>query len=1364
VKKQAKQHLNEVCTLLIKIDTSLAEIANKSKSYQGQSMSDVASATSNNNNNNNNNDNNQGTIIQNDSSNNSSTTTTPNSRKRKSSSTDENQHVPKKHNHATKKQLEGDKSDKHGNNHNKNNNNNNNISSTNTNYQNHATASSYTTTNSKDSSVISTLVIKKGRPRNTRELEAEKKKLQREYDKLLKAHEKATKAVDEMNGGGSNDVSSTNHTTTTTTTTTTTGNSGGNHKSVDDDLLFLEYQEKHHGKNKNELLRQAISKALFRPLPISTPSPMTTTTMDYDTNDDKNNNNEDDETREFSFPGLSPSCTQDALMVWDFLCTFSRTLSLEPVDLDTFIKALNYKPEVGEEKEKEEKREIMNRTKNNQNDEDYVDEDEGEQEFDDQHNSENDPLIMAAKLSAPIYLSEAHLALIKILLKDTSSDSWWWSILETPKTEAKEIETTGRGEADHITPTMKVDIVALLDYTDEDIDVTRRWLQALEDVREKRTNSGGAIKSAVKSASSITKNPFVKTYLRKSLLHWQSNAAGFTKQSVMWLIGRVREARPDLWGRKIDPQVLSEQKSKIAREAVAAMAELEDAPELESVEDTMQDGESDEEDSDSDDDENNNLDDERNDYTQKKRKDVISLNDEHAVNDEMPASAVPQSPPPTLVDLLLPPSKPLHNSHIVSSFTWPFLAGASICRILHRFKRVRNEVDDSLREFRDLKPLTMKERRLREQNVSLRIFSECVAMIDQNANINDDNMTVQQSAEFLCKGGNYLDLSPMTRLGILRVLIEVAYDTTHVYQCVQDNITSRKNAVTQLEKEERSARKEAKEAASALEQDARQRLVDDATNEFLTKKRRELARANKQTNEFTRDVIDSITIEEIIDMDEDNKAEYEALPSPNQLSKVEVRKMITQMTEERAFNTHALEVLTVEELEAKEGLSLSQDQHEAIELLNEAIEDGTLKALRSAIRAAKNEFLCGEDEHTGGMWTLDSLRDAKLELKDAEKRKRVTEAQKDLVAKRNKCFVRTEELGSDRMHDTFWKLGQDTESRIWLESELSDELVRGSFENASMSTPMLIGACDEEDDFVVCKNDSFRHFSRQEYHSSGVAHSLTRRYYGSLSSSHSLRAILKYLDSRGVREGALKLTLKEIVESSGFSASDTQHDIEIKNDENSGGHDEVMVRQEENDSPLVEAACFPLESYRNKLGRFCGRAVDAPFSSSVAYLSKLVIKREHECYMPLKNRTHENNWGGKSGTRNAWIASMKEYANDIQAIRDGLLTLEDALFEMCGGFHNENIESAHREVGGDGVSDDVSDLKNVGLSGKALLEKRETRFEIELESSVQQINGLWNCRESRLVFREIISCKFICVCVNFNISVFQKSHQKIIIF
>ena len=92
-----------------------------------------------------------------------------------------------------------------------------------------------------------------------------------------------------------------------------------------------------------------------------------------------------------------------------------------------------------------------------------------------------------------------------------------------------------------------------------------------------------------------------------------------------------------------------------------------------------------------------------------------------------------------------------------------------------------------------------------------------------------------------------------------------------------------------------------------------------------------------------------------------------------------------------------------------------------------------MKSLRSAMKLAKASRLSGEDEETSGTWALDLLRDAAFELENAEGRKHVTEAQKDLVAKRNKCFIRTEPLGKDRYQSWFFNVVHLKDGRIWAE-------------------------------------------------------------------------------------------------------------------------------------------------------------------------------------------------------------------------------------------------------------------------------------------------------------------------------------------
>jgi len=167
----------------------------------------------------------------------------------------------------------------------------------------------------------------------------------------------------------------------------------------------------------------------------------------------------------------------------------------------------------------------------------------------------------------------------------------------------------------------------------------------------------------------------------------------------------------------------------------------------------------------------------------------------------------------------------------------------------------------------------------------------------------------------------------------------------------------------------------------------------------------------------------------------------------------------------------------------------------------------------------------------------------------------------------------------------------------------------------------------------------------------------------------------------------------------------------------------------------------PFLSYRNGLGRFCGRSVEAPSSLTPQAFAKQMIKREQDLYMPLKNRTFENNWGGKAGARQAWVSSLKECGYTFEAVRDGLLTLENALFDLTGFLgsakEKKEVERVVQSNGGT-QGKPTSQLNGGSLSGKDLLYDDISRFDIELESFENEVNGLWNSSDSREIFHEII--------------------------
>jgi hypothetical protein len=146
-------------------------------------------------------------------------------------------------------------------------------------------------------------------------------------------------------------------------------------------------------------------------------------------------------------------------------------------------------------------------------------------------------------------------------------------------------------------------------------------------------------------------------------------------------------------------------------------------------------------------------------------------------------------------------------------------------------------------------------------------------------------------------------------------------------------------------------------------------------------------------------------------------------------------------------------------------------------------------------------------------------------------------------------------------------------------------------------------------------------------------------------------------------------------------------------------------------------------SYRNSAGRYFGKASEAVLAMSPHNFGLYMVQCEAELYQGLKLLALENNWGGKSVSRNTWITSMKEYAFDFQTVKDGLFTLENAIFELCGGHKGDGTDNG----------------EDCGPSGKELLDDPAKREDIELESIHETVSGLWNSRESRKIFLEILT-------------------------
>ena len=1233
--------------------------------------------------------------------------------------------------------------------------------------------------------------IKRRKPTTTKEIENEKKKLRKELDKFRRQQTRARKQLDDFDD-----------------------NEKESRYPIDDTLLLEEEDTIEGSQIQTKILPTNCAAARL---------------PDVD-----------------SFPGLPQHCMPDVLMAWDFLNTFTRAISLHPIGFDDFIQCLTYRPP-----------------------DNLADSD--------------------ALKSPPVYLGEVHLSLLKLVLQDFSSEDWWWSILETEETENAVadmgVEAAAKEESD--LPLIKVDFAALL-MVDEDPLLTNSWLHHLEQVEAIKSSDHEMIKQSIRTAMSVSGNKWAIAYLRKALKLGKTSGAGFMKRTVVWLADRVKRARPDLGTKSVSKDTLEKARAKVVDEVTQQMEKLSSAALTVNDDDVGSDVEDSDDDSDDSDDE---------DEGDKKIESEEAKPAQEANSDDRPASYIPTKPPPSLVDLLLPPGKPAPPNTLLSPNCWPEMAGAAATRIIHRYKRLRNEVDDSLRLAQERPRLTVRERRQREALAEGRVFSEF-------ATKHGEKDPAQGAANHLCAGGKYLDLSPLERLCILRVLIDAAYDTVRLHQVVDENIKQRKTALRGLDTEQRKAKKEAKEKASKDEAAARNDLALEAQRTFLEEKRDEMRKANEANNALTSEEIESLTQEDILDFDEDIRADFEALPGPESFKKAEVLVRVSKIQEAAAFETEVLTVMTMEELLKREKaaneamktelaelggedalldpqldrstartieklrrdivkVESSEDilpiqREAALENLKEAISDGTIKSLRSAIRIAKTARLFGPDEATNGVWALDTVRDAHMELENAKQLKRVADARKELISKLNKCFIRTEPLGVDRFGNRFWHFENTDHCQVWAEVEhVLRESSPGIFnmpgylQLVSDAGHVKIGPDDIEGDFTREageSKESFLSFSRREYHRSGISAALAKRSWGGHVNEGSVKTLMKGLDSRGIREAQLKHNLKEAIdekssaiEGSGEkdAAQQTQGEqtegLEEDEDANfveeymSSGDEamfeEVKRRGRESQSELIqfhliekltsgigqkvrtrtivesnrdgevaryevctvcgwkiqketvpiqpdgdefepqtktvdvpiwqalgqqghpillsgaellESICRFLKwnanddtyfendaaflAYRNSLGRHCGNKAEAVHSMTPIKFAQFLVKREAELYQRLKHCVHDETWGGKAGSRNAWVSSMKDFAFDFKSVKEGLLTLENAFFQLTGGFP------------------ETGDTEEP--SGRDLLDNPTTREDIELESIEKNITCIWASKASRNIFLEIMKSKF----------------------
>jgi len=298
----------------------------------------------------------------------------------------------------------------------------------------------------------------KKRKATTREIEAEKKKLRKELEKLTKQHTKATKSLDDF---------------------------------------LTEQKETKYPIDDVLLLAEASTTTPIHPTNCSAAR-----LPDID-----------------QFPGIPKHCTQDVLLAWDFLCTFKRAISVNPISIEDFVDCLTYRPPPN--------------------------------------------LVDSDALSAPpVYLGEVHIGLLKLILSDQTSDDWWWSILETDVTENAVAKGDFGSAEDGGIPLIKIDFAALLSESEDPL-MTQSWLQHLDRIRQLKSTSGKEVKACVRQAMAVTSNKWVLAYLRKAIKLAKTSGTSFMTKAILWLVDRFRAARPDLAGRTVNKEALFKQRSKI---------------------------------------------------------------------------------------------------------------------------------------------------------------------------------------------------------------------------------------------------------------------------------------------------------------------------------------------------------------------------------------------------------------------------------------------------------------------------------------------------------------------------------------------------------------------------------------------------------------------------------------------------------------------------------------------------------------------------------------------------------------------------------------------------------------------------------
>ena len=834
----------------------------------------------------------------------------------------------------------------------------------------------------------------------------------------------------------------------------------------------------------------------------------------------------------------------------------------------------------------------------------------------------------------------------------------------------------------------------------------------------------------------------------------------------------------------------------------------------------------------------------------------------------------------TVAELLLSScERPLKEAVLPVNFA--LYAGIVAERVLAMFAKRRVEEDNEVRVGNGLKPLSAEEAKERRKNAAVRLFPPCV---DGSLEPGAGN-PLDFAIAHLSSGGKYSSLSCAQKLLVLRLLLEALYETDRIRSVVEDNNSSRYNAEKSLEDEQKKEAREEREAWSAMLQRAKEDLVARQKNDFLDDRRQEMKE---------KDPSDPMVFKSNEELLEDEAINAQCDASTSVPNRTEIHEQASHLKRVSDLGEGDVKVVSLDELTGideavaekleKEGrgavcnidaldsdavrLALNRQEisalkdlkyrrdtararvtdlpfrrGEQIRQLEEAAKMDDIKMLRSSIKAARMYDLQGRTS-LHEKYIEETLMKAILALKAGEERRKKNLSKKALVQQRDACFVRTVPIGQDRKFRRFWVFPGDHANRLWIEetsTEIGDSTGAEKVEEGDLVSSDMVEDGGED-------AEKFRVFSKQEYFAGAEKTGTPSSAWSYYVTEKSCRALVQQLDVKGNREGALKESLRQVIDNRARPDNDGEDDVvwkfsgdsealaksctgdprfaEIVKTEDmakvpevvaesaigkrvrkglddgghvmgtvtgwvegggaggadggdggggSGGGEQTAADQQQqqqsvpfwhisfdageeehweayavvggilaatiylNGNGEVEEKNGAISAYKNSLGKYglgqgC-KTAEVHQALLPLGLAQFMLKREGDIFPAMKEKAKKNpwedTWAGKEGMRNLWTMSLKDAVkaadeNEIKLslLKQSLLNLEESMLQVCSGPSTLNAKL---------LSLDEMTEENA-LNGSNMFCYAGT----DEFGGVQSAEGLWPNAEARNIFLSLV--------------------------